>query len=69
MIILCLVYAVCLLWTDDVDEQLSEAETPKSKKKKKAKKSRESRSSKRQKVLREVSRTPLQSIYNVVRMH
>jgi len=38
MIILCLVYAVCLLWTDDVDEQLSEAETPKSKKKKKAKK-------------------------------
>lgn len=52
-----------VFWTDDADEPISEAETPKAKKKKKAKKSRESRASKRQKVLREVSRSSLEPEY------
>ncbi len=54
---------VSVFWTDDADEPITEAETPKSKKKKKAKKCRESRSSKRQKLLREVSGAPLGSEY------
>ncbi|XDV40460.1 hypothetical protein PO909_009543 [Leuciscus waleckii] len=53
---------------DDVDEQLSEAETPKSKKKKKAKKSRESRSSKRQKVLREEVPVSSPEVMEAIRM-
>ncbi|KAG1948023.1 chromodomain-helicase-DNA-binding protein [Pimephales promelas] len=53
---------------DDVDEQLSEAETPKSKKKKKAKKSRESRSSKRQKVRREEVPVSSPEVMEAIRM-
>ncbi|XP_048009062.1 chromodomain-helicase-DNA-binding protein 4 isoform X4 [Megalobrama amblycephala] len=53
---------------DDVDEQLSEAETPKSKKKKKAKKSRESRSSKRQKVIREEVPVSSPEVLEAIRM-
>lgn len=53
---------------DDIEEQISETDTPKSKKKKKAKKSRESRTSKRQKVIREEIAVSSPEVMEAIRM-